>query len=238
LEIQSCGAAQEVTGSCHLIKVAGRTILLDCGLIQGRAKDEARNRDPFPFDPSKLDAVILSHAHIDHSGRLPLLIKAGYSGPIYTHQASADLCATLLRDSAHINYKNTQWKNKKRVRKGKKPLEPLYDRDDAEAALGQFKTLTYGEKQEVASGVTIRLSDAGHIVGSAIVELWLKEDALQRKVVFSGDLGHRGTAILRDFTFIDEADVVLMESTYGNRLHRPWDDTWEPDGHRGNRNLP
>lgn len=227
MEIQSCGAAQEVTGSCHLIKVAGQTILLDCGLIQGRSKDENRNRDPFPFDPAKLDAVILSHAHIDHSGRLPLLIKSGFNGPIYTHKASADLCDTLLKDSAYLNYKNTQWENKRRARRGKKPLEPLYEREDAEKALTLFDTLEYGEKREIGAGVSIRLSDAGHIVGSSIVEIWLEESGVQRKVVFSGDLGHRGTAILRDFTMIDEADVVLMESTYGSRLHRPWEDTWK-----------
>ncbi len=227
MEIQSCGAAQEVTGSCHLIRVAGLTVLLDCGLIQGRSKDENRNRDPFPFDPAKLDAVILSHAHIDHSGRLPLLIKAGFNGPIYTHKASADLCDTLLRDSAYLNYKNTQWQNKRRARTGKKPLEPLYEREDAEKALKLFSTLEYGEKKEILPGVSIKLSDAGHIVGSSVVEIWLQEKELKRKVVFSGDLGHRGTAILRDFTMIDEADVVLMESTYGNRLHRPWEETWQ-----------
>lgn len=227
MEIQSCGAAQEVTGSCHLIKVGDKNILLDCGLIQGRAKDEARNRDPLLFDPAKLDAIILSHAHIDHSGRLPLLIKAGFKGPIYTHKASADLCDTLLRDSAYLNYKNTQWENKRREREGKKLLEPLYEKDDAEKALELFAPLEYGEKKEIVPGVTICLSDAGHIVGSAIVEIWLKEGELERKVVFSGDLGHRGTAILRDFTMIDSADLVLMESTYGNRLHRPWQDTWD-----------
>ena len=226
MKIQSCGAAQEVTGSCHLIKVGEHTVLLDCGLIQGRRKDEKRNRDPFPFDPASLDAVILSHAHIDHSGRLPLLIKNGFSGPIYTHEASADLCDTLLKDSAYLNYKNTQWENKRRTRRGKKPLEPLYEREDAEKALKLFSTLEYGQTKEILPGVTIKLSDAGHIVGSSIVELWLKENDLTRKVVFSGDLGHRGTAILRDFTMIDEADIVLMESTYGSRNHRPWDDTW------------
>ena len=226
LEIQSCGATEEVTGSCHLIRVGGKSVLLDCGLIQGRAKDEARNRDPFPFDPASLDAVILSHAHIDHSGRLPLLIKAGFDGPIYTHSASADLCDTLLKDSAHINFKNTQWANKHRKRRGKPALEPLYVREDAERALGLFETMEYGVKRELLPGLTVRLSDAGHIVGSAIVEIWLQENGVQRKVVFSGDLGHRGTAILRDFTMIDDADLVLMESTYGNRLHRPWEDTW------------
>ncbi|OED43389.1 MBL fold metallo-hydrolase [Chromatiales bacterium (ex Bugula neritina AB1)] len=227
MEIQSCGATREVTGSCHLITIAGKRILLDCGLIQGRAKDEARNRDPFPFDAARLDAVILSHAHIDHSGRLPLLIKAGFTGPIYTHTASAELCATLLKDSAYLNYKNTQWENKRRQRQGKKLLEPLYDRDDAAKALGQFETLEYRQKKEIAEGISIRLSDAGHIVGSSIVEIWLTEGSQQRKVVFSGDLGHRGTAILKDFTMIDDADLVLMESTYGNRLHRPWQETWD-----------
>jgi len=227
MQIQSCGAAQEVTGSCHLIKVGDKTVLLDCGLIQGRKKDENRNRDRFPFDAAKLDAVILSHAHIDHSGRLPLLIKQGFNGPIYTHKASADLCDTLLKDSAYLNYKSTQWENKHRKRRGKRPLEPLYERQDAERALGLFDTLEYGEKREILPGVSIKLSDAGHIVGSSVVEIWLQEKKLKRKVVFSGDLGHRGTAILRDFTMIDDADIVLMESTYGSRLHRPWDDTWQ-----------
>ncbi|MEM7258323.1 MAG: MBL fold metallo-hydrolase, partial [Pseudomonadota bacterium] len=227
MEIQSCGAAEEVTGSCHLIKVNGQTVLLDCGLIQGRAKDEARNRDPFPFDAASLDAVILSHAHIDHSGRLPLLIKSGYTGPIYTHKASADLCGTLLKDSAYLNEKNTQWENKRRQRRGKKPLEPLYAMEDAEKVLKQFSTLEYGQKKDILPGVSIQLSDAGHIVGSAMVEIWLSENGTDRKVVFSGDLGHRGTAILKDFTLIKKADLVLMESTYGNRLHRPWQETWD-----------
>ena len=185
MQIQSCGATQEVTGSCHLIKVGEKTVLLDCGLIQGRRKDEDRNRDPFPFDPAKLDAVILSHAHIDHSGRLPLLIKGGFNGPIYTHEASADLCDTLLKDSAYLNYKSTQWENKHRARRGKKPLEPLYEKGDAEKALTLFSTLEYGEKKEILPGVTIKLSDAGHIVGSSVVEIWLKEKKLQRKVAVS-----------------------------------------------------
>jgi len=227
LEIQSCGATEEVTGSCHLIRVSGQTILLDCGLIQGRKKDEDRNRKPFPFDPSKLDAVILSHAHIDHSGRLPVLVRDGFKGPIYTHEASADLCGTLLKDSAYLNYKNTQWANKRRKRSGKKPLEPLYEMEDAEKAIKLFDTLEYGEKKDILPGVTIKMSDAGHIVGSSVVEIWLEEKGVKKKVVFSGDLGHRGTAILRDFTMIDDADVVLMESTYGNRRHRPWEATWE-----------
>ncbi len=227
MELQSCGATEEVTGSCHLLKVGGKQVLLDCGLIQGRQKDEDRNRKPFPFDPAALDAVILSHAHIDHSGRLPLLIKGGFKGPIYTHSASADLCDTLLKDSAYLNFKNTQWANKRRARKGKKPLQPLYEMQDAERALGQFETMEYGVEQEVVPGVRVRLSDAGHIVGSAVVELFLSENGVDRKLVFSGDLGHRGTAILRDFTMIDDADLVLMESTYGGRLHRPWNETWE-----------
>lgn len=227
MELLSCGATEEVTGSCHLLKVGGKQVLIDCGLIQGRQKDEDRNRQPFPFDPASLDAVVLSHAHIDHSGRLPLLIKNGFQGPIYTHSASADLCDTLLKDSAYLNFKNTQWVNKRRARKGKKPLQPLYEMQDAERALGQFETLEYGVEQEIVPGVSIRLSDAGHIVGSAVVELFLSENGVDRKLVFSGDLGHRGTAILRDFTMIDDADLVLMESTYGGRLHRPWADTWE-----------
>ncbi|WP_203434341.1 MBL fold metallo-hydrolase RNA specificity domain-containing protein [Nitrosococcus halophilus] len=222
MQIQFLGAAGEVTGSCHLVQVGEKKILLDCGLIQGRPKDEARNREPFPFDPETIDAVVLSHAHIDHSGRLPLLIKSGYSGPVYTHRATADLCRTMLRDAGFLSEKDAEWENRKRERKGLPLVEPLFTIQDVEAALGQFKELDYGRQQTILPGVSIRLSDAGHILGSAVTELWLSQNGQVRKLVYSGDLGRSGMPILADPTPIQDADLVVMESTYGNRLHRTW----------------
>lgn len=245
MEIIFHGAAREVTGSCHLVKVGNFRILMDCGLIQGRAKDEARNREPFPFDPQGIDAVVLSHAHIDHSGRIPLLVKAGFRGPIYTQCASRDLCRIMLRDAAFLNEKDAEWDNRKRERKGLPRIDPLYTEADAKAAMRQFKPIDYDVERKILPGVRLRLRDAGHILGSAIVELWLTEGGVKRKVVFSGDLGHRGAPIIRDPTFIEEADLVLMESTYGDRLHRSWDETWEEArgivesiGNKGNILIP
>jgi len=227
MKLTSYGAAEEVTGSCHLLEVGDRRILLDCGLIQGRSKDEARNHEPFPFDPSTLDAVVLSHAHIDHSGRLPILIKQGYRGPIHTHEASAALCNVLLKDSAYLNARDVERRNKYRERKGKPLLDPLYSDNDVQETLQRFRTLHFGKTEQIADGVNVTLHDAGHIIGSAIVELELTEGEQSRTVVFSGDLGHRGAPILRDFTHLHKADLVLMESTYGNRLHRDWKETFE-----------
>jgi len=227
MKLTSYGAAGEVTGSCHLIEVGNVRILLDCGLIQGRRKDELRNHDPFPFEPSTLDAVVLSHAHIDHSGRLPILIRQGFTGRIHTHEASADLAKILLRDSASLNKRDVEYRNKRRARKGKSPLSPLYEQSDVEETLRRFDTHYFGEPDEIAPGVRITLHDAGHILGSAMVELELTEDGQTRTLVFSGDLGHRGSPILRDFTRLTKADFVLMESTYGNRVHRSWDETFE-----------
>ncbi len=227
MKLTSYGAAEEVTGSCHLIEVGDRKVLLDCGLIQGRSKDELRNHDGFPFDPATLDAVVLSHAHIDHSGRLPMLVRLGFKGPIHTHEASADLCNVLLKDSASLNERDVVFRNKIRARKGKPPLEPLYSKQDVELTLKRFKTVRYQQEQQVTEGVSIKLFDAGHILGSSIVQLTLTEGDQTRTVVFSGDLGHRGAPILRDFTHLEHADFVLMESTYGNRLHRDWSDTFD-----------
>jgi metallo-beta-lactamase family protein len=225
ITVQIHGAAEEVTGSCHLVTIGNKRILLDCGLIQGRAKDEERNKKPFPFDPHSIDAVVLSHAHIDHSGRLPMLVKAGFSGPIYTHRASRDLCRIMLKDSAFLNEKDVEWENRKRIRKGLKPVEALYTVEDAQFAMSRFKGLVYDKKTRILPGVTLRLRDAGHILGSAIVELWLEDEGQTRKLVFSGDMGRPGMPILQDPAFIEQADLVIMESTYGDRLHRSWDET-------------
>lgn len=225
MKLTSYGAAGEVTGSCHLIEVDGAKILLDCGLIQGRRKDELRNHDPFPFDPQTLDAVVLSHAHIDHSGRLPMLTAQGFKGRIHSHAASCDLVNILLKDSAQLNARDVEYRNKKRKRAGKALLSPLYDQSDVEDTLARLKPLDYEVPEQVAPGVSVRLFDSGHILGSAMVELTLTKDHDTRVVVFSGDLGHRGAPILKDFTYLKKADLVLMESTYGNRLHRDWSET-------------
>lgn len=219
------GAAEEVTGSCHLLQIAGSRILLDCGLIQGSAKDEARNSEPFPFDPTQIDAVILSHSHIDHSGRIPLLVKSGFKGPVYTQYASRDLCRIMLKDAGYLNEKNAEWENKKRQRKGLDCIEPLYTMQDAQLAMRNVKGLEYEEWHKVVPGVQVRFHDAGHILGSSIVELKLSEQGEERRLVFSGDLGKWNAPILRDPTLLEGADIVLMESTYGDRLHRSGDDT-------------
>lgn len=225
VNIQFFGAAGEVTGSCHMLTVDDQRILVDCGLIQGGRKDEARNHEPFPFDPKSIDAVVLTHAHIDHSGRLPLLIKAGFQGTIYTHRASRDLCRIMLKDAGFLSEKDAEWENKKRARKGLEPVEPLFTVEDAKFALHQFKGLVYEKIQRILPGVRLRLSDAGHILGSSIVELWLSDGGNKCKLVFSGDLGRSGMPVLQDPTPIQQADLVIMESTYGDRLHRSWEDT-------------
>ena len=225
MKLEFVGAAGEVTGSCHLLTVGDKKILLDCGLIQGGRKAEQRNREPWPFDPSNIDAVVLSHAHIDHSGRLPLLIRNGFEGPVYAQRATRDLCRIMLKDAGFLAEKEAESENRKRQRKGLAPLRPLYTAADAIASMPSFKTLGYDERKRILPGVEVRFRDAGHILGSAIVELWLREGGLQRKLVFSGDLGQQGAPILRDPTQVADADLVLMESTYGDRLHRSRSET-------------
>ncbi|MES9898528.1 MAG: MBL fold metallo-hydrolase [Sedimenticola sp.] len=220
MQIEFYGAASGVTGSCHILRVGGKTILLDCGLIQGRRKEMEKNRTPFPFSPNEIDAVVLSHGHIDHSGRIPLLVKQGYQGPIYTQNATKDLLDILLQDSAYLQKKDAQYENKWRQRKNKPLIEPLYEVSDAVNALNNVVGLRYGEKKEVLPGVQIRYQDAGHILGSGSVEIWLKEGSKERKIVFSGDLGQYNTPILNDPAVIKRADHVIIESTYGNRRHR------------------
>lgn len=227
IRVHFFGAAREVTGSCFLVETGTRRILIDCGLIQGAPADEARNRTPFPFAAGDIDAVVLTHAHLDHSGRLPVLVGAGYKGPIFTHRASRDLVAILLKDAAYIAEKEAGWENRKRQRKHLPPVEPLYTVAEAHRVMGQFRTLNYDEDRELVPGVRLRLRDAGHILGSAIVELTVQSDSLERRLVFSGDLGHQGAPILRDPEIVDSADLVVMESTYGDRCHRGWDETWQ-----------
>ncbi len=221
MEIQFWGAAREVPGSMHLLRVGGHRILLDCGLYQGRRKHAfERNRD-FPFEPSSIDAVILSHAHIDHSGNLPTLVRAGFKGKIYATPATRDLCRHMLVDSAHIQKSDVRYVNRRRRRQGKRPFEPLYLIGDARKALGRFRPVHYGRIFEPTPGIRASFVDAGHILGSASVILDLTEGSRTRRLVFSGDIGRRGLPILRDPQIPRDADYVIMESTYGDREHEP-----------------
>jgi metallo-beta-lactamase family protein len=215
MQLEFFGAAGEVTGSCHILRVAGRQLLLDCGMIQGDHDAPARNRLPFPFDPTTIDAVVLSHAHIDHCGRLPLLVKRGFRGPIYTNKACADLVPILLRDSANLAMRDAE----------RERITPLYDLEDVETTLRLLQPIAYDTRRELLPGVTVQVRDAGHILGSSSIEVWVSEDGEQRKLVFSGDLGQYDTPILNDPFAFESADLVLMESTYGNRQHRGREDT-------------
>ncbi|MCU7812272.1 MAG: MBL fold metallo-hydrolase [Candidatus Thiodiazotropha sp. (ex Notomyrtea botanica)] len=220
MQIEFYGATSGITGSCHILRANGHTILLDCGLIQGRREEMEKNRRPFPFSMDEISAVVLSHGHIDHSGRIPLLVKQGFQGPVYAQNATVDLCDILLQDSAFLQEKDAQYENKWRKRKKKPFIEPLYTVDDARNALENLQGLRYREKREILPGIHIRYQDAGHILGSCCVEVWLNESGKERKIVFSGDLGQYDTPILNDPTVIEEADHIIVESTYGNRRHR------------------
>ncbi|MBR3785211.1 MAG: MBL fold metallo-hydrolase [Firmicutes bacterium] len=219
MKIQFCGASSSVTGSCHLLSTEQHKILLDCGQFQGGKAMEALNAEPFPFEPAEVECVLLSHAHIDHCGRLPLLVKRGFEGNIYCTDATADLLQVMLKDSAYIHEKEAEWKSKKALRAGKPPVEPLYTQKDAEKTLGLVKPVLYDQLFELNEDMRIVFNDAGHILGSAITEIWVKEGDKEAKVVFSGDLGMVDRPILRDPTFIKKADYVIMETTYGNRNH-------------------
>ena len=220
MKIKFCGASTGVTGSCHLLTSGEHKILLDCGQFQGGKAQDALNYEKFPFEPSEIECVVLSHAHIDHCGRLPLLTKRGFEGKIYCTDATADLLSVMLKDSAYIHEKETEWKNRKAERAGREQVEPLYTIEDAEKALSLVSPILYDQQIEINSDMKIVFNDAGHILGSAITELWVTEDDKESKIVFSGDLGMEGRPILRDPTYIQKADYVIMETTYGNRLHK------------------
>jgi metallo-beta-lactamase family protein len=227
MDIQFLGATGRVTGSCYLIRAAGHNILLECGLVQGSQEEEDRNREPLPIAAEDIDAVVLSHAHIVHSGRLPLLMKLGFTGPIYTHRASQTLCAIMLRDSGYPHEKDAEWANRKRRRRGQSLVTPLYTLADGESVMDQFVGIGYDECREILAGITIRIRNAGHILGSAIVELWLREDDTEKKLVFSGDLGFVDAPVMADPVTVRDADIVLLESTYGDRCHRSPESTLE-----------
>ncbi|MGD9600690.1 MAG: MBL fold metallo-hydrolase RNA specificity domain-containing protein [Gammaproteobacteria bacterium] len=230
MNIRFFGATREVTGACFLVETGRRRILVDCGLVQGTPRHERHNRDPFPFRPEDVDAVVLTHAHLDHSGRLPLLAMQGYRGPVHAHPATADLCGILLEDAAYLNEKDAEWENRKRERKGLSPVAPLYTRADVQRLKPLLRAIEYGVETEILDGIHVTLRDAGHILGSAIVELRVNAAGTSRRIVFTGDLGHRGAPILRDPELVRHADLVVMESTYGDRVHRAWDATWREMG--------
>lgn len=216
MKLSFYGADREVTGSCHGVEVNGRNILVDCGLYQGG--DNGYGQD-FPFDPEKIDYVVMTHAHIDHSGRLPLLVKQGYRRKIYATGATIKLLEIMLRDSAHIQEIEAGWKSRKSRRAGNTETEPLYTTEDAEEVFKYFVPCKYDEDIFIEEGIKIRFTDAGHLLGSSSVEMWLAEGGVTKKVVFSGDIGNIGQPIIRDPQYIANADIAVMESTYGDRNH-------------------
>ena len=210
------GAAHEVTGSCHYLKVCGLHILVDCGMQQG--PDDYENQE-IPVNPAEIDYVLLTHAHIDHSGRLPLLYAKGFRGAVIATEATEDLCGIMLRDSAHIQMFEAEWRNRKAKRSGHPEYVPLYDMNDAEGVLKRFRSCQYGEIIRLSASVEIRYVDVGHLLGSASIEVWVEENSEKRKIVFSGDIGNINQPLLRDPQKIEDADYVVMGCTYGDRGH-------------------
>lgn len=221
MKIQFCGAAGTTTGSQHLLKVNGQSILLDCGLFQGRRQEAFERNRSFPFDPRQIDSVVLSHAHIDHSGNLPNLCKQGFAGNIFTTAATRDLCAIMLPDSAHIQESDIEWLNRHRKKDRLPPLEPAYRIADAQRCLQQFVTIGYERPLRIADGVSMTLIDAGHVLGSAQVFLDIddREDGRKKRLLFSGDVGRPGNDLLNEAAPSERVDFVIMESTYGGRAH-------------------
>jgi len=219
MKITFLGATKTVTGSNFLVEAAGKKFLVDCGMYQGHGNIEEKNYDDFMFDVEEIDFMLLTHAHIDHSGRIPKLYKAGYRNPIYAQKATCDLCSIMLPDSGHIQEMEAEWKNKKRIRQGKDPYIPMYTAQDAVDSLEVFKPVNYDEIVDIDKNIKVRFSDAGHMLGSSIIEIWANELGKETKAVFTGDLGNNDLPLLASPTMIESADYLVMESTYGNRLH-------------------
>jgi metallo-beta-lactamase family protein len=219
MELKFLGAAGIVTGSCHLLTVNGRQYLLDCGMFQGTKDITKRNYLPFAFDPRKIQAVLLSHAHIDHSGLIPKLCKEGFRGKVYCTRATKDLCRIMLEDSADIHEREAVYDNRRLKREGLPLRQPLYEKKDAKNCMKLFKAVDYSTEVQVSHDIRVVYRDAGHILGAAILEIFATEDGNEKKIVFSGDLGQPGLPIIKDPEMIDKADYVIMESTYGSRIH-------------------
>jgi len=226
--MQFIGAARTVTGSQHLLFINGKKILLECGLFQGHRKDTYERNKNFKYNPAEIDLMILSHAHIDHSGNIPNLVKNGYDGPIYTTTATVDLCQIMLRDSAHLQERDIEWVNKKRKKKKQEPMEPLYSLEDVEKAMEQFIGVQYNRRINLLPGVTVTFQDAGHILGSASILLEIEEeDGRKIRLGFTGDIGRPVMPVIRTPDQLRDLDAIIMESTYGNRLHTPSEEVEE-----------
>ena len=219
MKVTFLGATKMVTGSNFLVEAAGKKFIVDCGMYQGKAEVEMENYKPFEYNPAEIDFMLLTHAHIDHSGRIPKLYNEGFKGPIYAQKATCDLCGIMLPDSGHIQEMEAQWKNKKRERKGEKPQPPLYTAEDAINCLELFVQVKYDEIIQVDENIFVRFNDAGHMLGSSIIEVWTKEDGKETKTVFTGDIGNNDIPLLASPTMIENCDYLVMESTYGSRLH-------------------
>ena len=227
MKITFLGATRTVTGSNYLVEGAGKKFLVDCGLFQGKATEELENEEPFEFNIDSIDFMLLTHAHIDHSGRIPKLYKEGFRKEIIATKATCDLCSIMLPDSGHIQEMEVGWQNKKRIRKGEEELEPLYTAEEAARSLELFKPVKYDEIIEIDDNIHVRFNDAGHMLGSSTIEVWIRENDKEEKIVFSGDLGNNDIPLLSEPTMIEDADYLVMESTYGNRLHMRNDDKAE-----------
>ena len=216
MNIVFIGATHEVTGSCSLLEVGGRYYIVDFGMEQGKNYYE---NVPLPVSPSDIEAVFLTHAHIDHSGMLPRLVKDGFKGPVYATEATCNLCDIMLRDSAHIQMQEAEWKDRKAKRAGAEPVDPVYDLNDADSAIRLLRRCDYGKTYSISENVSIRFTDIGHLLGSAAIEIWLTEDEVTKKIVFSGDVGNHDRPIIKDPQTVEEADYLVIESTYGDRDH-------------------
>lgn len=227
MKITFLGAAKTVTGSNFLVEAVGKKFLVDCGMYQGKATQEKDNEDPFQFNPAEIDFMLLTHAHIDHSGRIPKLYIDGYKNPIIATKATCDLCTIMLPDSGHIQEMEIEWRNKKRKREGKEPLPPLYTAKQATDSLELFQPVAYDTIIEIDENIKVRFNDAGHMLGSSIIEIWVTEEGQTKKAVFTGDIGNNDIPLLSSPTMIESADYLIMESTYGSRLHIRNDDKAE-----------
>lgn len=217
MKLEFIGAAHEVTGSCHYMEIAGKNVLVDCGMEQGQNLYENAE---LPVEVPAIDYIFLTHAHIDHSGMLPYLYSKGFRGQIFATKATADLCSIMLRDSAHIQQMEAEWKNRKAKRTSKdEEITPIYTMEDADGTIRLFVSCSYGNIIDVCDGIRIRFTDVGHLLGSASVEVWIKERDIEKKILFSGDIGNKNQPLIKDPMFVEEADYVVMESTYGDRLH-------------------
>ncbi len=219
MKITFLGATRTVTGSNFLVETNNSKFLVDCGLFQGQEKETLLNTEDFMYVPSDIDFMLLTHAHIDHSGRIPKLYKEGYRGPIYATKATVDLCSIMLPDSGYIQEAEVEWLNRKRMREGKHPVEPLYTAQDAIDSQVLFEKVYYNEEIQITPNIRVRFNDAGHMLGSSIIEVWVFENGEETKIVFTGDLGNNDIPLLREPTMIKDADILVMESTYGNKDH-------------------